>query len=315
MRRQPPRNRLAILAFALWIALVAPAVAQDAVALRAEHEHLRDQLAHSPFDRPLVLKSNSDTGDLRGDVYAVVDRPFDVVEGALKDAPHWCDVLILHLNVKYCGTSGGGSSSGGSEDSAKIGGQPPGELLKLVVGRKFDQPLTDGYRITFSYDEAQVTRDYLRVQMSAKEGPMGSHDYKLVLESVPIDREHSFLHLSYAYAYDMAARIALEAYLATLGENKVGFSTSGKTSDGKPEYVGGIRGLLERNTMRYYLAVEAYLDTLSVPQAERDEQRLERWFDATEHFPRQLHEVERGDYLKMKHHELHRQRTTSLKPG
>lgn len=312
---------MAACTLALWFGLAAPATAQDAAALRAEHEQLGDQLAHNPFDRPLVLKSSGDTGDLRGDVYAVVDRPFDVVEGALKDPSHWCDLLILHLNVKYCGTSGGnengtsGGTSGSRSGSGETHGQPPRESLRLVVGRKFDQPLTDGYRITFSYDATQVTRDYLRVQMRAKEGPMGSHDYKLVLESVPVDRGHSFLHLSYAYAYDMAARIALKAYLATLGEDKVGFSTIGKTADGKPEYVGGIRGLLERNTMRYYLAVEAYLDTLSAPEAERDEQRLERWFDATERFPRQLHEVERSDYLKMKRHELQRQRTTSLRPG
>lgn len=287
-------------AFAIGIAVALPVAAQDAAALQAEHARLQDQLAHNPFDRPLVLKSNGDAGDLRGDVYAVVDRPFEVVEGALKDPVAWCDLLVLHLNVKYCGTGGA---------------RAPAEQLNLVVGRKFEQPLGDGYRINFSYAATQVTRDYLRVQMGAKNGPMGTHDYKLVLEGVPVDHGHTFLHLSYAYGYDMAARLALDAYLATIGEDKIGFSTTGKTSGGQPEHVGGIRGLLERNTMRYYLAVEAYLDTLSVPAAERDERRIERWFDATERFPNQLHEVDRKDYLTMKRHELQRQRTTALKPG
>ena len=42
------------------------------------------------------------SGDLKGDVYAVVDHPFAMVQQALQSADHWCDILILHLNVKRC---------------------------------------------------------------------------------------------------------------------------------------------------------------------------------------------------------------------
>jgi len=42
-------------------------------------------------------------------------------------------------------------------------------------------------------------------------------------------------------------------------------------STGQPDYIGGVWGLVERNTMRYYLAIDAYLSTLPV----RPEKRLD----------------------------------------
>ena len=97
--------------------------------------------------------------------------------------------------------------------------------------------------------------------------------------------------------------VAMNAYLSTAGSEKVGFSVDGKDGDGKPKYVGGVRGLVERNTMRYYLAIDDYV---SAPAPAQLEQRLNTWFDATERYPRQLHEVEKNDYLVMKREEARR---------
>jgi hypothetical protein len=87
----------------------------------------------------------------------------------------------------------------------------------------------------------------------------------------------------------------------------VGFSVVARRPDGRPVYVGGLRGMVERNTMRYYLAVEAYLGASDVPAPERPEKRLRDWFAATERYALQLHEMERDDYLEMKRRELKRQ--------
>jgi hypothetical protein len=70
-----------------------------------------------------------------------------------------------------------------------------------------------------------------------------------------------------------------------------------------------VRGGVERNTMRYYLAIEAYLGSLAVPPADRLEQRLHGWFAATERFSRQLHEIDESAYLEMKRQEVRRQQT------
>jgi len=105
----------------------------------------------------------------------------------------------------------------------------------------------------------------------------------------------------------MTARIAMQSYLATIGRNKVGFSVTGRTADSQPVYMGGMRGVVERNTMRYYLAIETYLGALSVPASQQVEKRLNAWHAGVERYPVQLHELERDEYLAMKRKEIRRQ--------
>ena len=276
----------------LWAGGLDAAHAQDAAALLARHASLHEQLASNPFHRPLVLESTQTSNDLKGDVYAVVDQPYAVVATALQGMDHWCALLILHLNVKDCSTAG----------------KAPNEVLSLYLGRKFDQPLEDAYRVDFNYRAATVGDDYLKVLMKADTGPLSTRNYRLALEAVPLDAKRSFIHMSYSYAYGLAARLAMQGYLATVGSDKVGFSIVGKDDDGKPLYIGGVRGVVERNTMRYYLAIEAYLGALSAPPGDRLEKRLRDWYAATERYTVQLHELDRDDYLAMKRHEVQRQK-------
>lgn len=130
-----------------------------------------------------------------------------------------------------------------------------------------------------------------------------------MLEVLALDSQRSFLHLSYSYSYGFLARLAIRGYLATAGRNKVGFSIVGKTANGQPQYIRKMRGMVERSTMRYYLAIEAYLGALKAPAAIRLDQRLNDWYSAVERYPRQLHELERSTYLEMKHREIHHQQS------
>jgi hypothetical protein len=61
--------------------------------------------------------------------------------------------------------------------------------------------------------------------------------------------------------------------------------------------------------MRYYLAIEAYLAALGQTPEQQPSARLQYWFDATEGYSRQLHEVDRKAYLSMKKDEYQRQQT------
>ena len=264
------------------------ALAQDAAALKARHAALGAQLADNPFKRPLVLESVEASGELKGDVYAVLERPFATVAQSLSSADQWCEVLILHLNVKGCRATKS---------------TPP--VMSVSLGRKFDQALEEAYKADFVYKTAASDPDYLNVQMSAASGPLGTRNYRIALEAVPLDAQRSFIHMSYAYGYGTAAKFAMNVYLGTVGSDKVGFSTSGRGADGKPTYVGGVRGVVERNTMRYFLAIESYL---GAPAQNQVDKRLTDWFDATERYAQQLHEMERAEYLEMKKKEVRRQR-------
>jgi hypothetical protein len=273
----------------LAVTLAAPAWAQDPGALRHKNTTLQDKFASNQFGRPLVLESTQTSGDLRGDVYTVVDHPFATVKQALQMNDHWCDILILHLNVKRCRSG------------------PDGKSINLNVGRKFDQALEDAYLLEFDWRLSAATADYFAVHLNADEGPLSTRNYRIQVEAIPVDTKRSLIHMSYAYAYGFAARMAIQTYLTTLGRNKVGFSITGRNAEGKPVYIGGVLGLLERNTMRYYLAIDAYLLAYSLPPAEQFERRIQEWYASTERYAAQLHEMEQNAYLEMKRKEMRRQ--------
>ena len=83
------------------------------------------------------------------------------------------------------------------------------------------------------------------------------------------------------------------------------------TDGGNGGYVGGVRGVVERNTMRYYLAIDAYLSAMNAAPSEQFEKRLQTWFSTTERYPKQLHELNRDDYITMKRAEYQRQNAAS----
>ena len=107
----------------------------------------------------------------------------------------------------------------------------------------------------------------------------------------------------------------MEAYLGTLGRNKAGFTIEGEDRDGQPLYVRGMRGAVERNAMRYCLAVESYLRSLSRPEQEQIEARLQDWFASSQRFSRQLYEMDLDAYLAMKRNEIARQQAATAAGG
>jgi hypothetical protein len=280
-----PFNSMAL----ILLALAMPIEAQDSHALRARHAALRAELADNPFGRPLYVESSENSGEHKGAIYAVIEQPFRHVGAALRRAAQWCSVLILQANVKNCDASNGGT-----------------ETLSLFVARKPSDPLERAYRADFSYDVPAAGADYLHVALNAPEGPFGTTDYRIRLEAAPLDQNRTFLHLAYSYTLRSAARMGMNLYLASSGRDKVGFSVVGRTRDGRPVHVGGVRGVVERNTMRYYLAVESYLGTLDAPAADRIEKRLRAFHAALERYPLQLHELELAEYLQIKRRDASR---------
>lgn len=267
--------------------------AEFAAALRGHYTRLTQQLQSNAFGRPLVLQSSEGTKGLTGDIYAVVAYPFATVSRGMKSPDHWCDVMILHINTKYCHAVAG----------------PQGTTLRVNIGKKTPQAIAEATRVEFLYSETTSTPSYFAIMLTARDGPLGTSNYRIRLEAVELPDNKSFLHLTYAYGVGFAGRLAMQTYLATLGAGKVGFTRLGQSADGDTGYVAGVRGVVERNTMRYYLAIDSFLASQREPPAAQLEQRLQAWFSAVERYPRQLHEVDRSDYLAMKRAEALRQQT------
>lgn len=260
----------------------------SATALSADYERLKPKLQNNAFHRPLYIESKESSSELEGDIYALVSQPFAVVNGALNDPSgkpaNWCEVMILHLNVKYC----------------RIRQNAAGSTLTVNLGRKMEQPLEDTHPVEFNYRVLASENNYFATSLSAPQGPLSTHDYRIILEAMPADNDRTFIHLTYAYGFGMSGRIAMKGYLSTIGRGKIGFTPVGTRADGKPEYIGGVRGVVERNAMRYYVAIDSFLHAHGADQFEK---RLKACVDTLEQYAKQLHEVDRNTYLKMKLHE------------
>jgi hypothetical protein len=257
----------------------------SAAPLLEKYTELAPKLAQNVYRRPLFLESSETAEHASSTAYAVLDAPFSTVSATFKQPGHWCDILILHLNTKYCHADAQASPAS----------------LTVNIGQKTPQRLAETSVLAFSYRVTDAAADHLAVQLHADTGPLNTRNYRMELEVVPLAQGKTFISLRYSYDYGLPGRMAMQAYLSTTGRGKVGFT---QTPEG---YIGGIRGIIERNTMRYYLAIEAYMASLRLPPEQQSAARLRHWFDATEGYSRQLHELDKASYLTMKEAEYQRQ--------
>ena len=284
MKYQPAHPLLAAIASLVILAWPASGDEPDpqpvsAAALKQKHAALRERLDASPFGRPLVLDSTDAGGNLKGDVHAVLDQPFRKVQ-ALATPRDWCDVLVLPFNVQRCEVNG--------------------DKLSVYIGRKPDSPPADAKRLDLTYSLLARSDDLLQVRLVAPTGPAGTKDYRIVFEATPLDERRTLVHMGYGYGYGAMSSLVMQSYLATSGKDKVGFTSQGVDDQGHPRLVGGMRGVMERNTMRYFLAIEAYLAGSDAPADKRRAARAERWYAFVEQYPRQLREMTRAQYLALK---------------
>ena len=255
-------------------------------ALQAEYQNLRPKLLHNAFGVPVYLQSREHNDVLTAEVYGQVDYPLQRIEAALADPAGWCALLALNLNVKAC-------------VHHENAGRP---ALTLYMGRKFYQPPEKAYLLHYRFQTSASTPDYFEKTLFAPEGPLGTRNYRITLQAISVP-DGTLIHILSAYRSSTASRLATSIYLATLGNGKIGFSSDGVDGNGQPRYVEGVRGTIERNVMRHYLALQAALETLQLPAEQRFAARLQRWFALTERYHMQLYEMQQDDYLDAKRRE------------
>lgn len=271
---------------------VLPAAAQDASSgaaeLRQRHAALRAELASNAFGEPLTVTSIVNGERVDGEVHAEIAHPFPAISLAFKSGTQVCEVLLLHLNVRGCRATAAGAD----------------ESIELAVGPKQRSTITPirslNYRLHIDVDSG----DYLRATLSTETGPLSTAGNRLVIEAVPMDERRAFVRVRYSYGSSALTKLAMKVYLATAGRSKIGFTVTGKAQDGSPLYVGGERGALERNAMRYYLAVRAFAAIQGASSPATTEARQRTWFELTERYAAQLHELTLQEYLDEKRRDL-----------
>ena len=260
----------------------------NAATLQGKYTEFQPQLRARALGEPVHLVSNDTGSRLNADVYAELPQPFKSLSTLLSTPDSVCGVMFLHLNVRACQDAHGTN----------------GDALVLTAGPKQGGINGAVYTMQYAMRVEASTPDYLRVVLTAANGPLSTSDYRIVFEAVPLEGQRTFLHFSYSYSYGSMAKMALALYLSTAGRSKIGFTVVGRGPDGKPKYVQGERGSIERNVIRNYLALRAYTSIPGPVGQPQMDARLRAWFALSERYAPQLHELTLDEYVTQKHDDL-----------
>ncbi len=275
-------RRLPLSGLVLITLLMASKAWGDA-SLQERYHKLKTGLSTTLPGTTISLTSAEQGKALSAEVSSILHYPFDMVSATLARAENWCQFMPLHFNIKACTYE-----------------QQGGEQLNVFSGRKHYQSPEESYRMTYRFETIRQNEQRLSLRLSAARGPANTRDYLIELEALQVE-EGTLLHMKSSYQPSLLSSILTSSYLATLGRDKVGFTHNAQ--DGESQLVQGIRGVIERNVMRYHLAINAFLSTQSLAGNLRHEAAMASWFSQSEHYPQQLHEMTEADYLEIKRRE------------
>ncbi len=276
--------------FAVVLSLTNSAFPQEPVSLRTKYQQFLNWRRQTSTDLPTRVLSTEKDGLLQAEIHAVLPYEFSTLAKKLIRPGNWCEWVPVVLNVKACIY------------------QPDEKQEQLVfyVGRKHYISLEKAFALKYQFNASMEREDYLHIILRADKGPLGTEDYLIEVEALDLG-DKTFISVRTAYLQSRLSRFATKGYLSTLGRNKIGFTVVGGDAD-NPEYISGMRGIIERNAVRYYLALKAYLETQQLSaEDQRFAAQAERWFDLTEKYHDQLYEMDKAEYLEMKRREHLRQ--------
>ncbi len=281
-------SQLLILSTAIVVAtdfaVFAGEPARGDTVLKETYDRIEAKLAQNSFGVPLYLESYDQEGRLHADVYGIFDHPFNDILNVLKVPANWCDIASLHPNIKAC----------------IYKELPDAWLLTFYGGRKVYQTPANAYQFAYHFWNIEQLKGYIDIVLTADRGPFGTRDHRMRFEAMPLGGARTFIHVSYDYSYGRSLRLAEKIYFATLGRDKVGFTVRGVDHRGNPIYITGARGAIERNAVRYYFAIQSFMDTLQYQGNSRFTMRVNEWYDLTCRFRKQLVEMDKKDYLAFK---------------
>lgn len=278
---QPLRHTLCSLLMAV---LAMPGVASAGQAsgeLMARKSEILALIDQSPFAEPINLQSVEESRGAHGYIHGIVNEPFDQLSAYLSSAAHWCHILFLHQNVKSCVHAG----------------QSLTAELALYLGRKYYQHPHEADAMRLTLEVIARQDDFLSIELGSDRGVHGARDLQMTIQAIPLEGGRSLVRLSYSINLGWFARASLRVYFSTLGRARIGFTLESTDESGDPEFVTGLRGMIERNTVRFYFALQAFMEH---PNPEQFEARLLRWFELTDRYPEHLRELDEETYISQK---------------
>ena len=242
-----------------------------------KYHELEKELEKNYGPVPFHVESSANKNASQVDIYGIIKYPFEIVQNKLLVPTNWCDIVLPHLNVRAC-------------TYKKVNDT---WLLNIYNVDKSSEPLEDAYQMKFVYRLSALQPAYFGLALTAHEGPFHTRDHQFGLEAVPLVKDITFIHFRYSFGYSAFGYFLMKIFVGS----RTGFSIIGTDSDGNPVNTGGMRGLVERDVVYYYLAILAYLDTLKAPSDQRFDMQTSQWYDLTARFKKQLFEMKKEEYL------------------
>ncbi len=219
---------------------------------------------------------------------AIIARRPEQAMALLDNVRGWCEFILTHPNIKAC-----------VEEPAK-----DRQRIVFYTGAKYFQPVELARPQRYDLRVEQRERGYQAARLWPEPAKLADGAGPALIEIVALDDGRTGLRIQYRQPLSAGARLLAASYFATFGRDKIGFSTTGVDADGKPVYVGGLAGAIERNVVRHFLAIDTLLQAQEAGAEMPLERRLAHWFALTERHARQLHELERAEYLDIKRREF-----------
>ncbi len=229
-------------------------------------------------DQPLFINSRINGQKVSSVIISETEIPYSRISTEITDSAVWCEIAMLHLNIKSC-----------IHRSSQI---------TFFAGRKYYQSPDKASRFPYSFRVLQHSPEITSVSLYSEEGPGGTSDHRMDFEAVPY-KKGTIIRFSLSFRGSAVSGRIADLYFVTLGSEKQGFTYS--EYSGRKRFTGGVQGALERNSMRYYLAMVVHFQTRNGVSAL---EKASLWYDYTERYRKQLHEVEKNEYLDAKEKEF-----------
>jgi hypothetical protein len=221
---------------------------------------------------------------LSAEIYGIIDHPFPAMAELLTQPASWCEFVSLTPNIKTCTFHGNGKDV----------------VLTLYIGWKGYRSPEAASPQTYQFLVRSRQPEYAAISVSAAEGLLGTTAHRFEIEAAAVAGKTVFV-LRSSFQSSALSRMITSVYPATLGRDKIGFSRATTAPGG--DHVRGVQGMIERNVMRYYLALKAFVDTQGLSASSQFEARISMVHDLTELYRAQLHQMEKAEYLDIKRRE------------
>jgi hypothetical protein len=270
----------------------APVAARDVSnkQLLAEYQVIRQSRSPLAGTLPVYLHTESEGDQTRVSLIGRISYPFSSVDAVLRDPAAYCEFLPLLFNVKACVITDHG---------------PVEKIRYYVAGKNYAPPLAS-YRLNTTWRVLERRPDMLHVLMQAEQDRAGASSYQVDLIVIP-SGEETLISVEAVYAPGRLTRAATHTYVHLFARNKPGFTLVEATKTGKREFITGFPAIIERSVVRSYLSLNAYLGTRKVAPDRRLQAQLQKWYSLNQPYHTQLHEMERDEYIAIKHRERRNQ--------